>query len=466
MNELYNKTKEVALENLNNKSDDENIVIPNKASSSSEFGSLNYSVDINPIVMTQDVDALDDPLEKQLKAQDEYFEKEEKKHRQSLLAMKKTGLDVERQLNKQVAKVKAKTNLPIKGELLQALANGENAHDLIDQKNQDNERYQKEQIKQLNRTDIEQQATGVDSNARQQARDDESSIVVNDTLTKNSNDSTATNSETEIDTINISKESVDTGETQKTVVGQDDNTLGLSDAASQSDNSVENDLPDLLNDVMADFDVVSAKQDVISSNNSTIPMIGLTLQLSNLPKTIKDRNGFVRDLSKKDLARIKQQLSKHVGKKIQSNVPIKTFNKIVGGNGQPTYDEVQLSTTVLTGHHVDFSKTVNEKVPLKIQAPLSVDMMPMKKDTTDSANDLQKELSIKPDFNAFKTPIDLVSDSRELARVQRINQLNLDDYEHDLALKREDHSKQDVKLSQPSKNLDASKKGEEPELDV
>ena len=217
---------------------------------------------------------------------------------------------------------------------------------------------------------------------------------------------------------------------------------------------------------MADFDIISAKQDVINSNNTTIPMIGLTLQLSNLPKTIKDRNGFVRDLSKKDLARIKQQLSKHVGKKIQSNVPIKTFNKIVGGNGQPTYDEVQLSTTILTGHHVDFSKAVNEKVPLKIQAPLSVDAISIKKNKTDSADDFQKELSIKPDFNTFKTPIDLVSDSRELARVQRINQLNLDDYEHDLALKREDHSKQDVKLSQPSKNLDVIEKGDGPELDV
>lgn len=151
MNELYNTTKDAILGNLNSKSGDEDIVIPDKTSSSSEFGSLNYSVDVNPIVMTQDVDALDDPLEKQLKAQDEYFEKEEKKHRQSLLAMKKTGLDVERQLNKQVAKAKTKTNLPIKGELLQALANGENPHDLIDQKNRDNERYQKEQIKQLNR---------------------------------------------------------------------------------------------------------------------------------------------------------------------------------------------------------------------------------------------------------------------------------------------------------------------------
>lgn len=466
MNELYNTTKDAILGNLNSKSGDEDIVIPDKTSSSSEFGSLNYSVDVNPIVMTQDVDALDDPLEKQLKAQDEYFEKEEKKHRQSLLAMKKTGLDVERQLNKQVAKAKAKTNLPIKGELLQALANGENPYDLIDQKNHDNERYQKEQIKQLNRTDIEQQATGVDSNARQQARDDESSIVVNDTLAKNSNNSTAIDNETEIDTVNVNKESVDTGETQKTVVGQDDNTLGLSDSSSQNDNSIEDDLPDLLNDVMADFDIISAKQDVINSNNTTIPMIGLTLQLSNLPKTIKDRNGFVRDLSKKDLARIKQQLSKHVGKKIQSNVPIKTFNKIVGGNGQPTYDEVQLSTTILTGHHVDFSKAVNEKVPLKIQAPLSVDAISIKKNKTDSVDDFQKELSIKPDFNTFKTPIDLVSDSRELARVQRINQLNLDDYEHDLALKREDHSKQDVKLSQPSKNLDVIEKGDGPELDV
>ena len=289
MNELYNTTKDAILGNLNSKSGDEDIVIPDKTSSSSEFGSLNYSVDVNPIVMTQDVDALDDPLEKQLKAQDEYFEKEEKKHRQSLLAMKKTGLDVERQLNKQVAKAKTKTNLPIKGELLQALANGENPHDLIDQKNRDDERYQKEQIKQLNRTDIEQQATGVDSNARQQARDDESSIVVNDTLAKNSNDSTAIDNETEIDTVNVNKESVDTGETQKTVVGQDDNTLGLSDSSSQNDNSIEDDLPDLLNDVMADFDIISAKQDVINSNNTTIPMIGLTLQLSNLPKTIQAR---------------------------------------------------------------------------------------------------------------------------------------------------------------------------------
>lgn len=419
------------------------------ARAASSFGDLSYSVDVNPIVMSRAPDPLEQFSGNQLKAQDAYFEEQEKKHRQNLhvLAMHE-NIDASRQQKQRVQrhspKAKAKN-----GALIEAILSGKDANQFVKDVNfaSDKKREQEHQrIKQQVRTDIEQQVTGADINPRQQALDDQTEsaldqVLDNGTLsgrsiaTASDGPFAATTSEKTTET----DKSEDTGQTEKTILGQDDNSLGLTDAKSGLDNM--DDPADLLNMIQADFEVIGAEQ-TVSANS--LPMINLNIRLGEIPSTIRDKNGFVVDLSKKDLAKLKNQLKKRLGKEMKMPVPIKTFNHLVAGNHQPSYNETELSNTILKGNHVDFSKSISEDSPLKFRTSY------VEKDNKPA----------EPDLFSFKTPVDLQLESNRRNRVERLNQADLKAFTDDLKLKREDHSKQDTKLKQPSKTESG------PELDM
>ena len=226
----------------------------------------------------------------------------------------------------------------------------------------------------------------------------------------------------------------DTGQIDKTVLGQDDNSLGLTDALTGKDN-----MDDPADMIQADFEVVNAEQTVSQDSQ---PMINLNIRLGAIPSTIRDRNGFVVDLSKKDLAKLKEQLKKRLGKVMKRPVPIKTFNHLVAGNHQPSYNETELSNTILKGHYVDFSKTISEAHPLKFCAPIL-------EDRADKGEAI-------PDIAKARTPVDQALAKNHRNQVERFNQADLKAYAEDLKLKRENHGKEDKKLNQPSKHVDKS----------
>ena len=411
----------------------------------SSFGDLSYAIDVNPIVMSRAPDPLETFSGNQLKAQDAYYEEQEKKHRQNLhvLAMH-ANIDAGRQKRQQA--VRQHDGKARSGTLIEAIMNGKDANQFVKDVNfaSDQKRQQHERVKQQTRTDIEQQVTGVDANTRQQALDDQTVSALDQILdngqlngvavaTAKNSDSSSSSSESKTS----QEELKDTGQTDKTVLGQDDNSLGLTDALTGKDNM--DDPADLLSMIQADFEVVNAEQTVSQDSQ---PMINLNIRLGAIPSTIRDRNGFVVDLSKKDLAKLKEQLKKRLGKVMKRPVPIKTFNHLVAGNHQPSYNETELSNTILKGHYVDFSKTISEAHPLKFCAPILEDR-------------LDKGEAI-PDIAKARTPVDQALAKNHRNQVERFNQADLKAYAEDLKLKRENHGKEDKKLNQPSKHVDKS----------
>lgn len=411
------------------------------AKAASSFGDLSYAVDVNPIVMTKAPDPLEQFSGDLLKAQDKYYEEQEKKHRETLQALQlHNNIDTSRQKKRQAVRQNVKAN-SAKGSLLQAIMSGKDANKFVKDVNfASDKKREHERIKQQTRTDIEQQVTGVDINPRQQSLDSQTDSALDQILGDGSlNGRTIASvsngdgtSSTQSTTTNSVK-SEDTGETEKTIRGQDDNLLGLTDNQSANDNSLS-DPVDLLNSIQADFEVISAEQTVIKNSQ---PMINLNIRLGEIPSTIRDKNGFVVDLSKKDIAKLKTALKKRLSSVMKKPVPIKTFNHLVAGNGQQSYNETELSTAILKGNHIDFSKSISENRPLKFKSVINL--------TKDN-------VLTEPDMNVVKTPVDLRLDENRRNQVERLNQADLKAYEEDLKLKRENHSKKDLKLKQSSKS--------------
>ena len=441
-----------------------------KASASS-FGDLSYDVDVNPIVMSRAPDPLEQYSGNQLKAQDEYFEEQEKKHRLSLEQLaRQNGADLGRQKKQKIVR-KMPAEISKQGALIQTIMRGGDASQFVKDVNMASDRKREmahDRVKQQLRTDIEQQVTGADINPRQQALDDQVDVAVDDAVstgmvgdkaTVGAKDSSAGDILESMVT-SSKEESVDTGEQVKTVEGQDDNTLGLSDSQSEFDNAIA-DPVDLLNNIQANFEVTNAEQTLITNANNSQPMINLDLRIGSLPTKLRDKNGFVVDLSKKDIARIKAQLNKRFKKQMTWPVNIKTFNKLMAGNHQKTVDVVETSTAILKGNQIDFSKSVSADSPLKFKAPLSVVTKPNKDDPEKSHHD------VEIDWQKAKTPVDDTLARNHLQQIELTNQHNLADYEQDLKLKRENHAKKDLELKQESKNVNKEPiKNDGPELSM
>lgn len=364
----------------------------------SSIGEFNYQLDVNPIVMSKAPDPLASFDDNELKAQDEFFEEQQKKHRQtmhqlSLLA----GMDINRQLREKVDENKRRHE---KTSLIQAIIAGRDPNEFVKEVNKqsDSRHAQHQRVKKQLQTDVQQQEAGVDANIRQEARDDQVEDAIDQSVksgTINGSDVVGVKSsggrEQLTDSQTVQDVSVDTGEQEKVVVGQDDQTLINSDNAAY-------DPVDLLQNIQANFEIINAQQTVINSQ----PMINLDLRLGSIPSKVRDKNGFVVDLSKKDIAQIKAQLAKRLHKTMQYPVSIKTFNSLVAGNSKQSYSKTELSNTILKGYHIDFSKSISEDSPLRFKAPVLVN---------------KQDQQIKPDFEHVVTPVD---DQMQLNKQQAI----------------------------------------------
>lgn len=399
---------------------------PLMAKVASSIGEFNYQLDVNPIVMSKAPDPLASFDDNELRAQDEFFEEQEKKHRQNLHQLSLvSGIDMSRQMRQKLEDTKHRHE---KTSLIQAMMAGRDPNEFVKEVNKqsDARHAQQQRVKKQLQTDVQQQEAGVDANIRQEARDDQVENAVEQSINsgiingKNVVGVKATNSQPKvIDTSSKQDVSVDTGEQEKVVVGQDDATLMNNDNAAY-------DPADLLEKIQANFEITNAQQTVIDSQ----PMINLDLRLGAIPSKIRDKNGFVVDLSKKDIAQIKAQLSKRLHQKMHYPVPIKTFNTLVAGNSRPSYSKAELSNTIMKGYHVDFSQVISDDSPLKFKAPVLIDK--------------QNKQQLKPDFDKVVTPVD---EQAQLSQQQMILRQEALDRQANASTdnpKREDHSKEQM----------------------
>lgn len=413
---------------------------PLMAKVASSIGEFNYQLDVNPIVMSKAPDPLASFDDNELRAQDEFFAEQEKKQRQNLHQLSLVaGVDMSRQMRQKLEDTKHRHE---KTSLIQAMMTGQDPNEFVKAVNQqsDARHAQHERVKKQLQTDVQQQETGVDGNTRQQARDDQVENAVQQSIQSgiiNGNNvvgvKSAAGRQEVINTSSKQDVSFETGEKEKVVVGQDDATLTNNDNA-------EYDPMDLLENIQANFEIINAQQTVIDSQ----PMINLDLRLGAIPSKVRDKHGFVVDLSKKDIAQIKAQLSKRLHQTMHYPVPIKTFNTLVAGNSRPSYSKTELSNTIMKGYHVDFSKVISESSPLKFKAPVLVDR--------------QHQQQLKPDFDKIVTPVDEQVQQNYQQMILRQETLDRQANDPTNNLKREDHSQEQMFGNQ------AYRKPAEPEL--
>ena len=402
--------------------------IPTKTSAKASFGELDYDIDVNPIVMTKEVSPLDD-FNAKLKMEDQYQDEEEKKKRVSQLQRINT-VDTEPHV-----KEKPKKTLRVTKDLtlVDAVLAGENPSEIVKDVNKDYQPNKESQSKKDIRRDIAQNNGGVDVDSRVQARNDRDDVGLLDTVTNSISLAPSVSDTKETDSV----ESEATTQFEKEVHGQDDNSLGLTDAKSGLDNI--DDLPDLLNQIQADFEIVDAK--TVMVNN--YPMINAGIQLKMLPQKIKDKNGFVINLSKRDLARMKQQLSKMLRHPVHMNIPINTFNAISTGNGRSAVVEKDVITRVQKGEHIDYGKSIIKDRPLLVTSSIHSKIK-------------DNQVEVLPDFRICRTPIDVLQESRDLRRIQELNQKEMQDFEKELKIAKMDRSHQETYTLVDKKTLEDS----------
>lgn len=399
---------------------------PLMAKVASSIGEFNYQFDVNPIVMSKAPDPLASFDDDALRAQDEFFAEEEKKHRQNLHQLSLvSGIDMSRQMRQKLEDTKHRHE---KTSLIQAMMAGKDPNEFVKEVNKqsDARHTQQQRVKKQLQTDVQQQETGVDGNTRLEARDDQVENAVEQSINsgiiggKDVVGVKATDGQSKvIDTSFKQAMSVDTGEQEKVVVGQDDATLTNNDNA-------EYDPVDLLEKIQANFEITNAQQTVINSQ----PMINLDLRLGAIPSKVRDKHGFVVDLSKRDIAQIKAQLNKRLHQTMHYPVPIKTFNTLVAGNSRPSYSKTELSNTIMKGYHVDFSKVISKDSPLKFKAPVLIDK--------------QHNQQLKPDFDKVVTPVDEQVQHNQQQLILRQETLDRQANDPVADPKREDRSKEQL----------------------
>lgn len=415
------------------------------------FGDLDYAIDVNPIVMSRAPDPMEDYDNAMLADQDAFVKKEEEKHKRKMQEISRiAGVDPSRQQKKwMIEKLKP---ISAKSPFFQAMIRGQNMQQALAKANEHSIRKREQQrieLQKQKQLDVEQQISGIDGNDKIQALDTQVDDAVNESIKSGQINHAnivgvkeATPVQKVSQTVNSEKvtdNSVDEG-VEKQVVGQDDNSLSVGSQLAIDEQ--QNDPSDLLNDIQMNFEVVSAEQTVTNEDNQNKPMINLNLKLGSIPNKLKDRNGFVVSLSKKDIAKIKTELEKRLPHQMTYPVPIKTFNKLLAGNRQSTYSVSELSTAILSGSQVNFSKSITESKPLKFSAPMQVLSVGKSK---------EKQYAVQPDWDKLTTPVDELAQKQKQESIAKANRSFLKDYIQQLKQNHVNNQKKDLKLEKTTK---------------